>query len=49
MIWIGGRYEVAIQWKEEFPSLLDNREKAEKRLFSLLNNNLKKAEVTKKQ
>ena len=32
--WIGERYEVAIPWKEEFPSLPDNREEAEKRLFS---------------
>ena len=27
--WIGGRYEVAIPWKEEFLSLPDNREEAE--------------------
>ena len=26
---IGGRYKVAILWKEEFPSLHDNREEAE--------------------
>ena len=29
--WIGERYEVAIPWKEEFPSLPDNREEAERR------------------
>ena len=27
--WTGERYEVAIPWKEEFPSLPDNREEAE--------------------
>jgi len=47
--WIGGRYKVAILWKEEFPSLPDNREEAEKRLFSLQKNLLKKPEVIKKQ
>ena len=44
---IGGRYEVAIPWKEEFPSLPDNREEAEKRLFSL-EKNLKKPEVARR-
>ena len=43
--WIAGRYKVAIPWKEEFPSLPDNREEAEKRLFSLEKNLLKKPEV----
>ena len=46
--WIGGRYEVAIPWKEEFPSLPDNREEAEKRLFSLERNLLKRPEVAKR-
>ena len=45
--WIGGHYEVAIPWKEEFPSLPDNREEAEKRLFSLEKNLLKKPEVVR--
>ena len=45
---IGGRYEVAIPWKEEFPSLPDNREEAEKRLFSLEKNLLKKPEVARR-
>ena len=43
--WIGGRYEVAIPWKEEFPSLPDNREE---RLFSLEKNLIKKAEVARR-
>ena len=42
--WIGGRYEVAIPWKEEFPSLPDNREEAEKRLLSLEKNLLNSAQ-----
>ena len=46
--WIGGRYEVAIPWKEEFPSLPDNREEAEKRLFSLEKNLLKRPEVARR-
>ena len=46
--WIGGRYEVAIPWKEEFPSLPDNREEAEKRLFPLEKNLLKKPEVARR-
>jgi len=46
--WIGGRYEVAISWKEEFPSLPDNREEAEKRLFSLEKNLLRKPEVARR-
>ncbi|XP_068728654.1 uncharacterized protein [Montipora capricornis] len=46
--WIGGRYEVAIPWKKEFPSLPDNREEAEKRLFSLERNLLKKPEVERR-
>ena len=45
--WIGGSYEVAIPWKEEFPSLPDNREEAGKRLFSLEKNLLKKPEVAR--
>ena len=46
--WIGERYEVAIPWKEEFPSLPDNREEAEKRLFSSEKNLLKKPEVARR-
>ena len=45
---IGGRYEVAIPWKEEFPSLPDNREDAEKRLHSLEKSLLKKPEVARR-
>ena len=50
--WIRGRYEVAIPWKEEFPSLPDNREEAEKYLFSVEKTFVriqKLREVTKKQ
>ena len=47
--WIGEHYEVAIPWKEEFPPLPDNREEAERRLFSLEKNLIKKPDVTKKQ
>ena len=38
--WIRGRYnyEVAIPWKEEFPSLPNNRGEAEKRFFLLSEN-----------
>ena len=43
-----GRYKVTIPWKEEFPSLPDNREEAEKRLFSLEKNLLKKPEVARR-
>ncbi|PFX25917.1 hypothetical protein AWC38_SpisGene9441 [Stylophora pistillata] len=43
--WTGGRYEVAIPWKEETPSLPDNREEAEKRLLCLEKTLLKKPEV----
>ena len=46
--WIGGRYEVAIPWKEELPSLPDNREEAEKRLYSLEKSLLKKPEVAQR-
>ena len=46
--WIGGRYEVAIPWKEQFPSLPDNREEAERRLFPLEKNLLKKPEVVRR-
>ena len=46
--WIGERYEVAIPWKEEFPSLPDNREEAERRLFSLEKNLIKKPEVARR-
>ena len=42
------RYEVAIPWKEEFPSLPDNREEAERRLFSLEKNLIKKPEVARR-
>ncbi|PFX26710.1 hypothetical protein AWC38_SpisGene8655 [Stylophora pistillata] len=43
--WTGDRYEVAIPWKEETPSLPDNREEAEKRLLCLEKTLLKKPEV----
>ena len=46
--WIGGRYEVAIPWKEEFPSSPDNREDAEKRFHSLEKSLLKKPEVARR-
>ena len=46
--WIGESYEVAIPWKEEFPSLPDNREEAERRLFSLEENLIKKLEVARR-
>ena len=46
--WIGGRYEAAIPWKEEFPSLPGNREDAEKRLYSLEKTLLKKPEVARR-
>ena len=46
--WIGERYDVAIPWKEEFPSLPDNREEAERRLFSLEKNPFKKPEVARR-
>ena len=46
--WIGGRYEVAIPWKEEFPSSPDNREDAEKRFHSLEKSLLKKTEVARR-
>ena len=46
--WIGGRHEVAIPWKEEFPSLPDNRDDAEKRLHSLEKSLLKKPEVARR-
>ena len=45
--WIGGHYEVAIPWKEESPSLPDNREEAKKRLFSSKSQKLR--DFTKKQ
>ena len=46
--WIGGRYEVAIPWKEELPSLPDNREEAEKCLYLLEKSLLKKPEVAQR-
>ncbi|KAL9968821.1 hypothetical protein ACROYT_G020955 [Oculina patagonica] len=46
--WIGGRYEVAIPWKEELPAVPDNREEAEKRLYSLEKSLLKKPEVAQR-
>ena len=46
--WIGERYKVAIPWKEEFPSLPGNREEAERRLFSLEKNLIKKPEVARR-
>ena len=46
--WIGGRYEVAIPWKEDFPSLPDNRKEAEKHLFCLEKTVLKKPEVVRR-
>lgn len=32
--WIRGRCEGVITWKKDFPSLPDNRDDAEKRLYS---------------
>ena len=46
LIW--GRYEVAILWKEEFPSLPDNREEGKKRLLCLEKTLLKKPEVVRR-
>ena len=43
--YVGGRYEIAIPWKEETPSIPDNKEDAEKRLYSLEKSLLKKPEV----
>ncbi|KAL9959892.1 hypothetical protein ACROYT_G033265 [Oculina patagonica] len=46
--WIGGRFEVAIPWKGELPSVPDNRGEAEKRLYSLEKSLLKKPEVAQR-
>ena len=46
--WTGERYEVAIPWKKEFPSLPDNREEAERCLFSLEKNLIKKPKVARR-
>ena len=46
--WIRNRYEVAIPWKEEFPSLSENIEEAEKRFFALEKSLQKKPEVTRR-
>ena len=42
------RYEVAIPWKEKFPSLPENIEEEEKRLFALEKNLHKKPEVARR-
>ena len=46
--YVGGRYEIAIPWKEETPSIPDNKEDAEKRLYSLEKSLLKKPEVAQR-
>mgnify|MGYP000123265079 CR=1 FL=1 len=46
--WIRDYYEGAIQWKDEFYSLPDNGEDAEKRLFSLEKKLRKKPEVARR-
>ena len=40
--YVGGRYEIAIPWKEETPSIPDDKEDVEKRLYSLEKSLLKK-------
>ena len=46
--YVGSRYEIAIPWKEETPSIPDNKEDAEKRLYSLEKSLLKKPEVAQR-
>ena len=46
--YVGGRYEIAIPWKEETPSIPDNKEDAEKRLYSLEKSLLKQPEVAQR-
>ena len=41
------RYEVAIPWKKKFPSLSQNIEEAQKRMFALERNLHKKPEVAR--
>ena len=42
------RYEVAIPWEEKLPSLPENIEEAEKRLFALEKNLHKKPELARR-
>jgi len=46
--YVEGRYVIAIPWKEETPSIPDNKEDAEKRLCSLEKSLLKKPEVVQR-
>ena len=46
--YVEGRYVIAIPWKEETPSIPDNKEDAEKHLYSLEKSMLKKPEVVQR-